>query len=219
MHRPTRRARWTLVALTLATIGCGSRTVYIEEGGPPTEGGVDAGVFCSIACDGGTIRLALGQQSTCTDPQGCDCYVGSDGGPDLRCYTCAAPDTPIATPEGYRPIASLSVGDLVYSENRQSVQAVPIRRVSRTPVDHHAVVRAILSNGMTLRISPRHPTADGRSFADLSKGDALDQLTIVDVALVPYEESFTYDILPDSDTGTYIAGGALVGSTLWQRLE
>jgi len=214
MYRLTKRARWTLVALTLAVTGCGSRTAYVEDGGPPSESGADAGVFCSIACAGSTIRLAPGQQSTCTDPQGCDCYVGSDGGPDLRCDTCAAPDTPIATPDGYRPIASLMIGDLVYSENRGALQPVSIRRVSRTPVEHHVVVRATLSNGTVLRISPRHPTADGRFFTDLAKGDALDQLTVVDIAVVPYNEPFTYDILPDSDTGTYVAGGALIGSTL-----
>ena len=32
--------------------------------------------------------------------------------------------------------------------------------------------------------------------------------------VVPYAHDFTYDILPASDSGTYFAGGALVGSTL-----
>jgi hypothetical protein len=33
-------------------------------------------------------------------------------------------------------------------------------------------------------------------------------------AVVPYGFDATYDILPDSDTGAYFAGGALIGSTL-----
>ena len=37
---------------------------------------------------------------------------------------------------------------------------------------------------------------------------------ILAVDTVPYPYSHTYDILPDSETGAYFAGGALVGSTL-----
>jgi len=32
--------------------------------------------------------------------------------------------------------------------------------------------------------------------------------------LVGYAEPFTYDILPESDSGMYFAGGVLIGSTL-----
>jgi hypothetical protein len=32
--------------------------------------------------------------------------------------------------------------------------------------------------------------------------------------VIPYEHAFTYDILPASETGTYYAAGALIGSTL-----
>jgi hypothetical protein len=37
---------------------------------------------------------------------------------------------------------------------------------------------------------------------------------VVASSVVPYEHPFTYDILPDSDTGAYFAGGLLIGSTL-----
>jgi hypothetical protein len=75
-------------------------------------------------------------------------------------------------------------------------------------------MRVSLSNGVQLNISAPHPTADGRSFGALRAGDSLEGVEVVRVEAVPYEYSFTYDILPDSDTGTYIAGGALIGSTL-----
>jgi hypothetical protein len=127
---------------------------------------------------------------------------------------CAAPDTPIATPGGYAPIASLRVGDLVYSVHRGELRAVPIRGVSRVPVEGHLVVRTTLADGTVLRISPRHPTADGRVFADLRPGNVVDRSVIADVALVPYDGAYTHDILPDSETGTYVAGGVLIGSTL-----
>jgi len=77
------------------------------------------------------------------------------------------------------------------------------------------MVRLTLPDGRTLEMSPGHPTADGRTLADLARGDTLDGIRILAREVVPYAHPFTHDILPDSDTGTYFASGALVGSTLW----
>ena len=131
----------------------------------------------------------------------------------LQCV-CASPDTPIETPDGPRAIASLHVGDRVYSVDHGRLVAVPIARVNRAPVRGHHVVHVEIEGGTVLEISGPHPTADGRTFADLHAGDHLGGRKIVRVALVPYREDSTYDILPASDTGTYFAGGVLVGSTL-----
>lgn len=131
------------------------------------------------------------------------------------CPICAAPNTPIATPSGDRPIASLAVGDVVYSVEDQAIVAVPIVRVGSTPVVRHHVVRVRLGDGSVLEISPGHPTADGRTFAELVPGSALDgSHTIVSAELVPYRYARTYDILPATASGTYFAAGALIGSTL-----
>jgi hypothetical protein len=131
------------------------------------------------------------------------------------CPICAAPDTPIATPEGDRPIASLRPGELVYSVEEGAIVAVPIVQTGKTSVTAHRVVRVVLQDGAVLEISPGHPTADGRKFGDLAAGSLLDELHAVDSAeLVPYRFDATYDILPASSTGTYFAAGALVGSTL-----
>ena len=35
------------------------------------------------------------------------------------------------------------------------------------------------------------------------------------MTIIRYAHSHTYDILPDSESGTYYAGGLLIGSTLW----
>jgi hypothetical protein len=78
----------------------------------------------------------------------------------------------------------------------------------------HAIVRIELESGRVLEMSPGHPTVDGARFGDLAPGVELGNAAIASVELVPYEHPFTYDILPDSDTGTYVAAGALVGSTL-----
>jgi len=79
--------------------------------------------------------------------------------------------------------------------------------------DHH-VVRVTLAGGAVLEISARHPTADGRTFGDLRRGDTLDRIEVLSAELVPYAHPFTYDILPASETHTYVAGGALIGTTM-----
>ena len=111
-------------------------------------------------------------------------------------------------------MASLSVGDLVLSIDRGRVTAVPIRETHRTAVTNHRVIEVALVDGATLRISAAHPTADGRNFGQLRAGDWIGGREVSTARDVPYTSDATYDILPDSDTGTYFAGGALIGSTL-----
>ena len=57
-----------------------------------------------------------------------------------------------------------------------------------------------LTSGAVLEISARHPTADGRTFADLRTGDKLGGVPIADATIVPYRHRFTHDILPASDS-------------------
>jgi len=130
---------------------------------------------------------------------------------------CASPDTPIATPNGDVPIAQLRAGDLVFSVDHDAVKVVPLLRAHRTAVRHHHVEHIELANGIVLEISGGHPTADGRTFADLRAGAKLDGVTVTSAKSVAYDSDYTYDILPASDTGTYFAGGLLIGSTLYQR--
>lgn len=130
------------------------------------------------------------------------------------CPVCASPNTPIATPLGERPISELRVGDLVYSVDHGAIVPVPLVQVGRTPVSHHRVVRVVLEDGRSLEISAGHPTADGRTFGDLLAGGKLDGHELIGAEVVPYTYPFTYDVLPASNTGTYFAAGALIGSTL-----
>ena len=127
---------------------------------------------------------------------------------------CASPDTAIATPRGERAIATLAVGDLVYTVDQGAIVAEPIVLVHQQPATHHHVVRVRFSDGSSVEISAPHPTADGRRFGQLRAGDELGGKRISDVQIVPYGFDRTYDILPGSDTGTYFASGALIGSTL-----
>lgn len=177
-----------------ASPGVGCPTVMPQAGTPCSTPGASCGPDCTL-----TI--------TCTDG-----FWRWGGG---MCPICAAPDTPIATPNGEQPIASLQVGDLVYSEEHDAIVVVPLIKVGRTSVAHHRVVRVTLESGRVLEISPGHPTADGRTFGDLLAGGKLDAEHLVRSAeVVPYTHDATFDILPASSTGTYYAAGALIGSTL-----
>jgi hypothetical protein len=132
-----------------------------------------------------------------------------------QCPICAAPNTPIATPKGERPIASLSVGDLVYSVDHGAIRAVPLILVGRTAVANHHAVRVVLTGGEVLEMSPGHRTAEGVRFGDLTPGARFDpQHIVLSAELVPYAHDATYDVLPDSSSGAYFAAGALVASTL-----
>jgi hypothetical protein len=109
---------------------------------------------------------------------------------------------------------ALAAGDLVYSIHEGQIVAVPIEKTNRVAVHAHEVVRVRLTTGAILEISPGHPTADGRTFADLRIGDSLGDVRIIGVEIVPYAYDHTYDILPASDSGVYFAAGVPIGSTL-----
>jgi hypothetical protein len=76
------------------------------------------------------------------------------------------------------------------------------------------MVHIILDDKRELYVSPNHPTADYRLFVNLLAGDTLDGSKIKSAELVLYNGTYTYDILPSSQTGFYWADGILVKSTL-----
>jgi hypothetical protein len=171
------------------------------------------GVVCceNTCCAAGQLCCSVNMGVSvigCFDPVDGTCPTG------CAACACAAPTTPIATPSGDRPISELKVGDLVYSVDHGRLAVVPVASVHRQPVTSaHRMVELRLSHA-TLLLSPGHPTADGRTFGALTAGDRLDGAPVLGAHLIPYGQPFTYDILPASDTGTYLAGGVLVGSTL-----
>jgi len=184
-------------------------------GTPPCSGsacGTDSTCCSNQCCGAGKLccMVTLGPSMIgCFDPVDGTCPTG------CAACACAAPTTPIATPRGERPIAELEVGDWVYSVDRGQIRAVPIKRIHRQSVSStHTMVQLRLASGRALLISPQHPTADGRRFRDLARGDRLDGVAIVEARPVGYGQPFTYDILPDSDSGAYFAASVLVGSTL-----
>ena len=181
-----------------------------------TDGGAgQAGADSGLPCPAEQCLADAGACVPATGPMGNGTCIAQNGG----CFgcRCASPDTPVLTPFGPRAISELRVGDLVYSIDRGELRSVPIVATRRVIAHAHCVVRARLETGVVLEISPGHPTADGRSFGALKPGDRLDGVAIEQVELVGYGHSHTYDILPASDSETYVAGGVLIGSTLTSK--
>jgi hypothetical protein len=229
MIRARPKTSWLWIAL-LTLPACGGNVVV--DGHPAGTGGaagtgggsssvtngVTSGAGGGSICPAGTCKFSAGPPGTCQPPtgpkgNGC-CKCGADGLCSEMCE-CASPDTPVATPDGDRPIASLREGDLVYSVDGAAIVAAPILATHQNAVraDHH-VVRVRLANGATIDVSRGHPTLDGRVFGELRAGGRLGGVAIDAVEIVPYACDRTYDILPATDSGGYFAGGALVGSTL-----
>ncbi len=182
---------------------------------PPCESG--AGCSNGQTCCG--TQCCGAGQLCCTVNHGVSttsCVDAVDGTCPTGCpaCVCAAPDTPIATPTGDRPIAELRVGDLIYSVSGRGVVVVRVLEVNRVPVNRHVMLEIEFANGTKLRLSPGHPSFERRKLEELAAGDRLDGALIRSIRRVPYGEAFTYDILADSETGAYFAGGVLMGSTL-----
>jgi hypothetical protein len=193
-----------------------------------------------ICQDGGCVTrpcqtiCVLGQccgTDCCTGGEICCDSMGPVGG--VRCMTpnatgtcpvgcaplceCVSPGTRIAAARGEVPIEELRVGDLVYSVHDEAIVLVPLLQAESRPVENHHVQRLSLSDGTVLEVSEGHPMGDGTSFGSLAVGDVRGSLSVTAIERIPYQHGFTFDILPDSSTGTYFAGGVLMGSTLFER--
>jgi hypothetical protein len=132
------------------------------------------------------------------------------------CPICLARGTSIATPHSEVAVEDVQVGARVWSidgAGRRVVAAVI--RIGQTPVPaSHEVVRLVLDDGRVLRASPRHPLADGRLLATIRPGDKVDGARVLSADLEAYSGGSTFDVLTDSPTGGYIAGGIPLRSTL-----
>lgn len=136
-------------------------------------------------------------------------YLGNQG-------VCLSSNTVIDTGKGQKQVTTLKVGDKVWSVSSNGKKVlVPIIKTIRRPVPIGIILlHVLLADNRQLTVSPNHPTASGLLFKDLKVGGTLDNSKIVKITDVSYDEGFTYDILPQSSTGTYWADDVLVGSTL-----
>jgi hypothetical protein len=132
------------------------------------------------------------------------------------CPICLARGTLIATPDGEVAIEDVRIGMRVWSidgSGRRIVARVVLLGQTQVPATHQ-VVRLVLADGRTVSASPGHPLADGRSLGAIHAGDRVDGATVVSASPEHYGDGSTFDLLTDSPTGAYFAGGVPLGSTL-----
>jgi len=134
------------------------------------------------------------------------------------CPICLAAGTLISTPAGEIAVQDIRVGQIVWSQDASGarVPAAVLEVVAKPASPGQQVVRVMLDDGRTITVSPGHPTADGRVLAQFLPGDPLDGARVVAIDWLDYTGPATYDILPSGTTGTYWAGGVLLGSTLFR---
>jgi Hint domain len=132
-----------------------------------------------------------------------------------NCPICLTEGTLIATPTGPVAVQDLRVGMRVWTTDRRGRRIVGVIEATghmAAPLGHE-VVRLRLADGREVTVSPGHRTADGRTVGELWTSDRYDGSVVVSATLAPYA-GFTYDLLPSGPTGTYVANGILLGTTL-----
>lgn len=132
------------------------------------------------------------------------------------CPICLAAGTLIDTPRGLVRVEGLEEGDPVWTVDdagRRVPSTITQTGRMQVPADHH-MIHVILSDGREIWASAGHPTSDGRRLGDLETGHVLDGARIIQLKREPYDDAYTFDILPAGATGFYWANGILIGSTL-----
>lgn len=132
------------------------------------------------------------------------------------CPICLAKGTLIDTPSGALPVEQLKQGMSIWTADDSGSRVVAIvAKTATTPVPQSfRMVKVSLGDGRTVTASPGHPSAEGKALGNYSAGDMLDGAQVDRVEYVPYEGSFTYDILPSGKSGVYWANGIPLKSTL-----
>jgi hypothetical protein len=170
---------------------------------------IHVGDEVGVLCEGLSEKVAQ------IDFQGQKVRFTAQTVPHDGCPICLSGDTSIDTPLGPVNVKDLTAGMTVWTVDQRGERiSAPIIRVSMTPVPlTHVMVHLILDDRRQLYASPGHPTTDGRTLGQLRVGDSLDGSHVVVAQLVPYNQPYTYDLLPDGGTGFYWANGILLAST------
>lgn len=132
------------------------------------------------------------------------------------CPICLSGDTMIDAPNGQVNVKNLALGMPVWTVDKSGNKVLgTIEELRRTAVPvTDEIVHIVLADGRQLYASANHPTTDGRTIGQLKPGMFLDGSTVMIAEFLPYDQRYTYDLLPSGDTGYYWANGILVGSTL-----
>ena len=217
--------------LNCAVVDCAGPQVNIPEGCHLESKTLPNG--CKDCCNFDIVCSSSGDLNDCSSKGSCrgqngtslPCPTGTEcsGLPAYGCFPpgcpvpkCLSPDTLIRTPGVQKKVTDIFEGDLVISDEGK---AVKVLKTVKIEAKKHKILFVLLNDGRQLEVSPEHPTADGRKFKDLKLGDGIDGRIVVETKLKPYTYKYTYDILPDSETGNYYANGILIGSTLKNKFN
>jgi len=142
-----------------------------------------------------------------------------DRGANGMCVGCTRRCLPatarIATPRGDREIATLALGELVWTQTAEGGRiAAPIEAIGALPIDGvHELVVVSLDDGRRIRASAGHPTAAMLRLDALRLGDRVDGARVTGLAREPYLGAATWDLRPTGGL-TYWVDGVLLGTTL-----
>ena len=139
-----------------------------------------------------------------------------------RCK-CLPASAQVTTSNGKVSIDLLKEGDKVITvtANGERVE-MPIKMVNKVEVlNDHKMLVIELADGRKLQVTAGHPSnIPSKNLGDLKEGEKWNGSTIHKISEINYTEKYTYDILPEGETGYYFVNGILIGSTLtnYQRL-
>lgn len=185
----------------------------IERPGPGVPTTMFVGSTLNPTCDGSAPLII----TSINYPSSISVGTGKSNGSHIGgCPICLSADSIISTPNGDVNVRDIRDGMTVWSTdpNGDVIKSKIIKTGHVFVGYNHKVIDLRLADGRELFVSANHPTFDGGKIGDLAKGERYDGSTVVSSSLVHYQYQYTYDILPDSQTGDYFADGILVGSTL-----
>lgn len=168
-----------------------------------------SGYECIQKCGPPVVRVG--------DPApGYYCELNAVAKKPRMCPICLASNTFIDTPIGSINVTKITTGTRVWSLNEHGEKILAtVIKIARTSVPKtHRVIHLVLADKREVWVSPNHPTITGQAVGALRIGDKYDESLITQINLVPYWDDATYDILPNSFTGDYLANGIWLGSTL-----
>ena len=130
--------------------------------------------------------------------------------------TCLHEDTFITVDDVQVPIRYLKVGDLIDTIHAGRRQLRPIKERSEAILSLYPMPVLILefADGTHLIASAKHRLGSGRLITSVWPGESVDTKRVVSVRTSMAEVCRMRDILPDSDTGLYLANGVWVESML-----
>lgn len=176
-----------------------------------TGAGAGAGYAGDAAAMGDYGMSAAAQSAAAASSAAATDAAATEGGGWLASLFCCHPETLIDTPTGARHIATLNVGDEVYSLDLLGARIVAkVNATNRREINASHAFAVMMLPSNTLLISPDHPLPDGCAF---SSHPDVDEDRIYGSAL------HTFDISVDSSTGIYFACGIPLGSTIDVRFR